>query len=54
MPKAFLLKYKKRCEYFGRRSDDIGSCETPGEAIDLKTPLNTSDEKITITGREKI
>ena len=44
MPKAFLLKYKKRCEYFGKRTDDIGSCETSVQAINLKTKSNDFEE----------
>ena len=52
MPKAFLLKYKKRCEYFGRRSDDENSiCENP---IDLMKSLTPPDEKDTITGRKPL
>ena len=54
MPKAFLLKYKKRCEYFGQRSDEIGICTNPTEAIDLKKTSNNPDEKITIEGRKNI
>ena len=54
MPKAFLLKYKKRCEYFGRRSDEIGSYETSAEAIDLKTKQTDSGENVVIKGKKTI
>ena len=54
MPKAFLLKYKKRCEYFGKRTDEIGSCETSTEAINLKkTPNQLAEDKM-IKGRKSI
>jgi hypothetical protein len=51
MPKAFLLKYKKRCEYFGQRPDEIGICANTTEAIDLKKTSNDPEEKMTIKGR---
>ena len=52
MPKAFLLKYKKRCEYFGSRSsDDLESCESPVEAVNLKKMETDLDEKKNITGK---
>ena len=54
MPKAFLLKYKKRCEYFGRRPDEIGPCETSVEAIDLKTKPTDSGENMVIKGKKFI
>ena len=54
MPKAFLLKYKKRCEYFGKRADEIGSCETSTEAINLKkTPNHLAEDKM-VKGRKSI
>ena len=47
MPKAFLLKYKKRCEYFGSRSsDDLEGCETPVEAVNLKKMETNLNPKI--------
>ena len=52
MPKAFLLKYKKRCEYFGQRSEEMGICANPTEAIDLKKTAN--DPEMTIKGRKFI
>ena len=52
MPKAFLLKYKKRCEYFGSRSsDDLEGCESPVEAVNLKKMETDLDEKKDITGK---
>ena len=52
MPKAFLLKYKKRCEYFGSRSsDDLEGCESPVEAVNLKKMETDLDEKEDITGK---
>ena len=52
MPKAFLLKYKKRCEYFGSRSsDDLEGCESPVEAVNLKKMETDQDEKKDITGK---
>ena len=54
MPKAFLLKYKKRCEYFGQRSDDIGSSENAIEAMDLKKTSLDPEKGMTIAGRKII
>ena len=53
MPKAFLLKYKKRCEYFGSRSssDDLEGCESPVEAVNLKKMETDLDEKKDISGK---
>ena len=52
MPKAFLLKYKKRCEYFGSRSsDDLKGCESAVEAVNLKKMETDLDEKKDITGK---
>ena len=52
MPKAFLLKYKKRCEYFGSRSsDDLEGCESPVEAVNLKKMETDLYEKKDITGK---
>ena len=52
MPKAFLLKYKKRCEYFGSRSpDDLEGCESPVEAVNLKKMETELDEKKDISGK---
>ena len=52
MPKAFLLKYKKRCEYFGKRTDETGSCETSTDAINLKKTPNHSMEDKMVKGRK--
>ena len=54
MPKAFLLKYKKRCEYFGQRSDKISICENTKEEIDLKKTSNDLEEKMSSKGRKLI
>ena len=51
MPKAFLLKYKKQCEYFAQTPDQIGSCETPTEAINLKVQTNDSVEDMMVKGK---
>ena len=52
MPKAFLLKYKKRCEYFGRHSDEADICRDKTEAIDLETDIKAYKEHLSITGRK--
>ena len=53
MPKAFLLKYKKRCEYFGSRSssDGLEGCESPIKAVYLKKMETDLDEKKDISGK---
>ena len=52
MLKAFLLKYKKRCEYFGRHSDEADICKDTTEAINLDTDVKAYREHLSITGRK--
>ena len=54
MPKAFLLKYKKQCEYFAQTPDQIGSCETSTEAINLKIHTNDSAQDMMVKGKKII
>ena len=54
MPKAFLLKYKKRCEYFGQRSDKISICENAKEETDLKRTSSDLEEKMSSKGKKPI
>ena len=54
MPKAFLLKYKKQCEYFAQTPDQIGSCETSTEAINLKIKTNESAQDMMVKGKKII
>ena len=52
MPKAFLLKYKKQCEYFAQTPDQIDSCETSTEAINLKIKTNDSAQDMMVKGKK--
>lgn len=54
MPKAFLLKYKKRCEYFGRHTGEVDICNDTTETINLKTDIKAYNEHVNITGRKVI